>query len=182
MLDPAAAKRTPTVIGAALLASLSLILATGATSVARAAELEPPTGRVVLRITGTIEARNDGDAAAFDLAQLEALPQTTLRTETPWTDGVIEFRGPLARAVLAAVGARGERVRAAAINDYVVDIPMADFESLDVIFALRMNGKPMRVRDRGPIWVIYPWSDRAELNTDVYHGRAIWQLRSLVVE
>ena len=73
-------------------------------------------------------------------------------------------------------------MRASAINDYTVEIPVADFESYPVIFAVRMDGKPMRVRDRGPIWVIYPWSDRAELNTDVYHGRAIWQLRSLVVE
>ncbi len=178
-MHPAATRRSPTVLFAALIATA---LGLGVAEKSRAAELEPPTGRVVLRLTGAIEVRNEGDAAAFDLAQLEALPQATLRTETPWTDGLVEFRGPLARTVLAAVGARGERVRASAINDYTVEIPVADFESYPVIFAVRMDGKPMRVRDRGPIWVIYPWSDRAELNTDVYHGRAIWQLRSLVVE
>ncbi len=180
MLDPAAIRLVPTTTLLATL--LSLGIAAGSTGEARAAELEPPTGRVVLRITGAIEARNDGDAAAFDLAQLEALAQTTVRTETPWTDGMVEFRGPLARTVLAAAGARGERVRATAINDYTVAIPVTDLESYSVIFALSMDGKRMRVRDRGPIWVIYPWSDHAELNTDVYHGRAIWQLRSLVVE
>ena len=131
---------------------------------AASADLAAPTGRVVLRISGAIAVRNDGETAAFDMAQLEALPQRTLATATPWTDGVVEFRGPLARAVLEAVGAAGERVRATAINDYSVEIPVADFGSYDVILAVRRDGRPMRVRDRGPIWVIYPWSDHADLS------------------
>ncbi len=179
MLEPVATLRFRPFLFAALLGAC---LTAGSATTARAAELEPPTGRVVLRLSGAIGIRNDGDAAAFDRAQLEAFPQTTVRTETPWTDGMVEFRGPLARDVLAAIGASGERVRATAINDYAVHIPLADFEAYDVILALRRDGEPMRVRDRGPIWVIYPWSDHGELNTDIYHGRSIWQLRSLVVE
>lgn len=146
------------------------------------ADLPAPSERVILRIYGAIERHNGGDIAAFDRAQLEALPQTTVRTTTPWTEGVIAFRGPLARDVLETVGAHGTVVTATAINDYQVKIPFADFQSHDVIMALTRDGRRMRIRDRGPIWIIYPWSDHPELRDGLHHGRSIWQLESLTVE
>ena len=148
----------------------------------RAADLERPAGRVLLRVTGAIEKRNDGDAAVFDRAMLEALPQTTVRTTTPWTEGVTEFRGPLGRVLLERVGTTGSQLNATAINVYTVSIPVADFREHDVIIALTRDGKPMRVRDRGPLWVIYPWSDEPQLRTEVHHGRSIWQLKAIAVE
>jgi hypothetical protein len=157
-------------------------LGPGAARSAHAEGLDAPAGRIILRVEGAIGVRNDGDSAAFDRAQLEAFPQVTVRTETPWTDGVVEFRGPLARAVLHAAGASGTSVQATAINDYTVEIPITDFESHDVILAIARDGEAMRVRDRGPIWVIYPWGEHEELRTEVYHGRSIWQLSTLVVE
>jgi hypothetical protein len=112
---------------------------------------------------------------------LESLPQETVATVTPWTDGQTTFTGPLARAVLNLVGAAGTRVEAVALNDYGVVIPTGDFEDYRVILAMLMNGKPMGVRDKGPLWVIYPWSEHPELQTDVVHGRSIWQLKAMNV-
>ena len=40
----------------------------------------------------------------------------------------------------------------------------------------------MGVRDRGPMWIIYPWSEHPEISDEIHHGRSIWQLESLVVE
>ena len=173
---------TPTPVVRSMIRALALAWLALSPAAAFASALAAPGERVVLRITGNLERTNDGDAAAFDLAQLGALPQTTVKTVTPWTEGVTEFRGPLAREVLGHVKARGIRVRATAINDYVIEIPIADFDSYDVILAIARDGKPMGIRDRGPIWVIYPWSEHPELQNEVYHGRSIWQLESLVVE
>lgn len=147
-----------------------------------AADLAPPSGRVLLRISGEIEHRNAGNEAALDRQQLEALPQVTVRTVTPWTDGIIEFQGPLARDVLALAGAHGTTLQARAVNDYQVAIPVSDLMSYDVVLAMRRDGKLMSLRDRGPLWVIYPWSEHKELRNEQYHGRAIWQLEELVIE
>jgi hypothetical protein len=65
-----------------------------------------------------------GRQVHFDRSRLRALPQHTVNTDTPWTDGVIAFSGPLARDVLAAAGMRGSAVVAVAINDYSVRIPI----------------------------------------------------------
>ena len=79
------------------------------------------------------------------------------------------------------VGARGDRILAVAYNDYSVEIPMSDFMSIDTVFATRLNGETMDVRNRGPIWIIFPWSEYSELRNELYYSRSIWQLQSLTV-
>jgi hypothetical protein len=63
---------------------------------------------------------------------------------------------------MEAVGAAGTEVGAFALNEYQQTIPISDFASYDVLLAFRMNGRPMRLRDKGPIWIVYPWSDHPD--------------------
>ena len=144
--------------------------------------LPQPAGEVILTVAGDIENRNSPQGAVFDRAMLEALGLERLRTSSPWTDGVPEFEGVPARAVMQAVGARGERVVASALNDYQVDIPLQDFVDYPVLFALRMDGQELTVRDRGPIWIVYPRDDYPELRNERVNARWVWQLSGLTVE
>jgi hypothetical protein len=146
-----------------------------------AGALDAPQGRIILELRGKISNTNGEGVALFDRRMLERLPQETVITVTPWTDGQTTFSGPLARDLLKLVGAAGKQVEAVALNDYGVVIPTSDFEDYRVILALLINGKPMRIRDKGPLWVIYPWSEHPELQTDVVHGRSIWQLKAMNV-
>ena len=93
-----------------------------------AGELPEPRGRVILTVSGNVSVTNSAGGAAFDRAMLEAMPQVTIRTATPWIEGEAEFRGPLVRDVLARACAQGEQLVAHAINDYIVNIPRADVE------------------------------------------------------
>lgn len=148
---------------------------------AGAGELPPASGKPILQISGAIQHMNSDQAAHLDAEQLLALEQVKLSVSTPWTDGEVRFAGPRLRDVLRLVGASGRTLKAVALNDYAVDIPMSDAENYPVILALRMNGKRLRVRDKGPLWVIYPWGDFAELRTQTVYARSIWQLRELKV-
>jgi hypothetical protein len=67
------------------------------------------------------------------------------------------------------------------MNDYKSIIPFEDFDSYDVLLATRMNGTPLRIRDKGPIWVIYPWSQYPELDDEVTRRKSVWQLNHLDV-
>ena len=165
--------------GIVMVCAVAIVLAT---SPVNAGSLNPPQGRVILEVRGNISNTNGQGVALFDRQMLESLPQETVTTVTPWTDGQTAFTGPLARAVLNLVGAAGTRVEAVALNDYGVVIPTDDFEDYRVILAMQMNGKPMGVRDKGPLWVIYPWSEHPELQTTVVHGRSIWQLKAMNVK
>ncbi len=144
--------------------------------------LEPPQGRVIFTVSGRISQTNGKGVAEFDRAMLLALPAATIETMTPWTDGVTKFEGPLARDLLKRVGAKGSRVKALAINDYSVAIPVSDFETYPVILAMKMNGEVLRTRSKGPLWVIYPWSEKLELRSEVIYERSIWQVKEIVVE
>ena len=152
-------------------------------SATRAAEALPrPEGKVILRVEGAITHANAGDAAEFDRAMLESLGLTTLRTTTAWTEGVVTFEGVRTRDLLAAVGARGDTVRAEALNGYGVDIPMSDFSRYDVLLALKMNGTYMRVRDKGPIWIVYPRDETPKVEAVRTNEKWVWQLYKLHVK
>ncbi len=166
----------------AALSALWLSAAPLATRPAGAQDLGLPEGRVILTISGRIDHTNGKGTAEFDRAMLEAMPATTIETMTPWTDAVARFEGPLARDLMKRVGARGSRVRATAINDYAVDIPMEDFERYPVILAMKMNGEILHTRTKGPLWVIYPWNDQAELRNETGYSRSIWQVNQLVIK
>ena len=150
----------------------------------RAAEtLAAPTGKVVLTVGANVTKPNAGKVATFDMAMLEALPQVTMVTHTPW-DGsvVVTFKGPLIRDILAAAGASGEKATVTALNDYKVLIPAVDFTKDGVILATRRNGQPMAVRNKGPLWVIYPLSDKPSLDTYETHTKMAWQVKAIDLE
>ena len=141
--------------------------------------IDAPTGPVLLTLSGAISVTNEGDSLQLDQAALDALPRTTIQTTTPWTDGLVEFDGVALKDLLALAGAKGKTITATAINDYAVDIPASDADNPHVIVAIRMNGALMPVREKGPLWVVYPLTDEPALETEETKSKMIWQLNRL---
>lgn len=126
-----------------------------------------------------VTAPNDPEVRLTE-ADLLAMPQVTIRTRTEFTDGVVEFVGPLARDVVEKVGdGEATTLHAVAINDYTVDIPLEEVFEYDVILAMKADGRRLSRRGKGPIWIIYPLDDHAELSDPIYNQRLIWQLSEL---
>lgn len=143
--------------------------------------LTQPTGRVILTISGNITKTNNGDNADFDLDMLHALGTQSMSVTTSWTDGTQEFRGVLMRDLMAAIGAKGKTVEAIALNDYTFTIDIEDFWQYPVIVATELNGKILKIRDKGPLWIIYPLDTfTKEQKINIEH-RMVWQLRQLIV-
>lgn len=161
---------------AALRTAACLLLAPTA---ARA--LDKPAGTVLLTLRGRIRMPNAGAEAHFDLPMLQALPQRSFLTRTPWYPQPRRFSGPLLRDVLARAGAQGTLLRLQALNDYRVDMPLDDAQRHDVIIAHQLDDKPMMVRERGPLLVMYPFDAQRELRSAVYYNRSAWQLHTIDV-
>ena len=157
-------------------------VALGLLALGQAHALDTPTGPVVLTLSGQLRSPNAGKDAHFDMAMLERLPQTSFSTRTPWYAQARQFTGPLLRDVLRAAGAHGTVLRARALNDYRVDIPFQDSQRFDMIVARLLDGAPMPVRDRGPLFVIYPFDAHGELRNAIYYSRSAWQLRAIEVQ
>lgn len=141
--------------------------------------LEAPKGRAILTISGKIGEKNKGELAQFDMAMIEKLPQHSFTTRTPWYDKPVKFTGPLLSDVLAAVKASGTTLSAVAINDYKINIPLEDVSKHGVLMARLIDDQPIPVRSKGPLFVVYPFDNAAELRTSVYYERSIWQLKAL---
>lgn len=108
-------------------------------------------------------------------------PLKTVTTQTPWHERS-RFEGILGADLVERLGLQGDFVLATAINDYQVRIPLSDLVERGLLFATRLNGQPLTVRTKGPIFVIYPFDEQPELQTQLYYGRSIWQLKELKVE
>lgn len=143
--------------------------------------LEPVEGAVMLTVSGAIAQRNEGDVAQFDFAMLESLGGLEVETSTIWTEGVQTFEGVELIDLLAAVGAEGGTLRAIALNDYAIDIPVADAVRGGPVVAYLRNGAPMGLRDKGPLWIVYPYDSSPDYQTEQIYARSIWQLDRIEV-
>lgn len=144
--------------------------------------LPSPHGTPILTVTGAIANTNAGGGAELDAAMLASLPRRTITTATPWYDQPRTFEGPLLRDLLTAVGASGKTLRVEALNDYAADVPFADALAYSVVIADRIDGKPIPVRERGPLFIIYPFDQVPALKTEQYYQRSVWQVKSIEVQ
>ncbi|MCC1493854.1 molybdopterin-dependent oxidoreductase [Cognatishimia sp. F0-27] len=148
---------------------------------AQAEEIAAPTGAPILTVTGDIDTTNVDDTLVLDVDRFAALGTVTVETSTIWTDGVNSFEGVPLATLVDLVGADSGRLLASAINDYTVEIPVSDAVEGGPILAYRFNGEEMSVRDKGPLWIIYPYDQSADYRTEVTYSRSIWQLDRIEV-
>lgn len=160
---------------------LAFALAAGLALPALAADLDQPTGNVILTVSGPLTTINVDGTAQFDLKMLEALDSTTFETTTIWTEGEHSFTGVSLDLLVDRLGLEGETLRATAINDYAIDIPLSDAVEGGPIVAYRMDGDTMSVRDKGPLWIVYPYDANPDYRTEVVYSRSIWQLDRIEV-
>ena len=130
-------------------------------------------------MSGLISTRNVGEKAVFDVAMLEALGGAKTITSTAWTDGQPTFEGVLLSKLMERVGASGATAVAIALNDYKVEIPVADFRQFPVILAYKMDGEFLKIRDKGPLWIIYPQDDFPALKTKQTQAKWVWQVKEI---
>ncbi|MCH4543671.1 oxidoreductase [Ochrobactrum sp. POC9] len=149
---------------------------------AAAEPLAKPTGKPILVISGNISNTNVGDTAQFDRDMLEAIGLETVETANPWYDGRVRFEGVSMDKLMTLVGATGTKVTAVALNDYVSTLPMEDLKKFNVILAMKRDGNYMAVRDKGPLFIIYPYDSDPQLQSQTYYTRSAWQVAKLIVE
>lgn len=143
--------------------------------------LPAPKGPVLLTISGKIEQTNAPGMAQFDQEMLEAFKQASLVTRSALSNTPQRYEGVPLRAVLDRVGAKGKVMKASALNAYEADIPFADLQ-YEPILAMRIDGQLLTMRDKGPVWVVYPRDAYSALQDVRYDARWVWQLKRLHID
>ncbi|WP_133012600.1 hypothetical protein [Marinomonas flavescens] len=158
-----------------------LLLVIGILYITPVLALSPPTGRVLLTLTGSITETNAGHTAKLDRKMLNALPRYSITTKNPWVHQAHKYSGFSAVDLLKLTGGKGDLLRITALNKYVIEIPITDFTKRGAIFAMRKDSHPMSVRELGPILVMYPFDDDPKLKNETYYWRSIWQISTIEV-
>ncbi|AVG15509.1 oxidoreductase [Chromobacterium vaccinii] len=158
-----------------LLAVLSLSLLSGWTW----AESNP----IILTVSGKIGVFTNKDKMVYEFRakDFQTLKQRAIVTKTSWTPAST-FSGPLIRDILAKVGAAGSKVKFQALNDYAYPIDRREFDKYNVILARSMNSKLLEVKERGPLWVMYPIADMpSTAKGPQLDAKLVWQVDRIVV-
>ncbi|MCG7392981.1 molybdopterin-dependent oxidoreductase [Microvirga sp. ACRRW] len=165
-----------------VLAAFIAFIGLSGSGTAEAETLPAPKQRPILTVSGNISVTNQGNTAVFDRAMLEAVGTVSFETETPWYSERVKFEGVPLSKLMQHLGAKGEHIVVTALNDYSSDIPFTDITKYNVILATKQNGQYMSVRDKGPLFVVYPFDSDPELKHQTYYGRSVWQVSKITVK
>jgi hypothetical protein len=150
------------------------------------AKISKPSGPVILSVKGDIGQSNTDkggmNCVQFDRAMLERLPQSSLETNTPWTEGLQRFEGIRLVELLRLLEAGGKEITISALNDYSVTMNLQRYAPFGPLLAMRHDGEPMRIADKGPIWLVFPQDDFPELDQAQVHDLWVWQIQEILVE
>ncbi|MFG0832048.1 molybdopterin-binding oxidoreductase [Aeromonas bivalvium] len=152
--------------------------ACGLLLMASQAQAREQADEVLLTVSGAGCCGGAG-VAHYTAAALAALPQSELVTATPWTQGKHSYRGVLFKTLIDSLGLRSGQFKVSAINDYWTLLPGADLDAYPVLLATEQDGKALTLRNKGPVWVVYPLSDHPELDREQYHSQMVWQVNRI---
>ena len=149
---------------------------------AYAGSYEETKERTIITITGKISPDIPNGAAKIGYDTLEKIGVKELTTRTFYSKKQYNFSGVLMRDLMAYVGATGKTLEITALDDYRINVPIADYEKYDVLLVFKLDGKNLSIRERGPARIIYPVEQHSELNDKKYASRYIWQIKGMKVK
>ncbi|MEM7672114.1 MAG: hypothetical protein AAF212_02120 [Verrucomicrobiota bacterium] len=144
--------------------------------------ISAPNGKPILHVTGKIQVSTDGESAIFDYDLLKQFPQHSLRVKSPWFDTEHTQSGPLLKDVLEFLGVRGGSMYVQALNGYAASVPVADAQNLKVLLSIDRDGKPLRVREKGPVFITYPFTEMPELHDEMVYAKSVWMVKSIEIQ
>lgn len=176
------AKRFLSLAFAGAFCAITMGLAAQGVQAASTSAAAASQGEVLLTVS--VEG-GEGAARQLTLDDMKALGAEHFETTTIWTSGMQSFTGvPLADLLAQfdlSSDTPGASVKARAVNDYTVDIPLSDAVSGGAIIAYLRNGKTMSLRGKGPLWLVYPYDSNPDYRTEAVYSRSIWQLNQLIL-
>ncbi|WP_170388914.1 oxidoreductase [Ruegeria sp. HKCCA6837] len=122
-----------------------------------------------------------GEQIELSLEDLDSLEQVSFSTSTIWTEGVRQFSGVPVSGLLGYLNAEGSLLKLFALNDYSIEMPVAELEAEVPIIATRIDGATISVREKGPYWIMFPFDDSPDYQTESTFARSIWQLQRIVL-
>ena len=122
-----------------------------------------------------------GQQVTLDEAALSALPQTEFTTTTPGPRAPTTIAGRPWR-VLAAQGILDARkIAVSALNGYQQVVDLALFDGVPLTLVRQEDGKPLTRRNKGPLWLLIPFTTYPKLDVPAIHNCMVWQVTRIEI-
>lgn len=119
---------------------------------------------------------------SYGSERLKSLGTKVIETSTPWTSGLQVFNGVPATVLLDEVAPNSEIITAAALNDYIIEVPVEILRRTGAIVAFELNGESMLPITKGPFWIIFDFDDLPlEQHTEI-RRYSVWHLSELQID
>lgn len=110
------------------------------------------------------------------------LPLDSFTTHLPWLDGPHTFSGVKVTDLLDYLGVSDVgSVSFVALNDYASSTQIKDILDYEPIIAYHLNGKKMKVRNKGPFWLVFNLDKYPEINNQIYYTQMVWQIDEVLI-
>lgn len=117
---------------------------------------------------------------ALKLEDIQSLPKTSYTTELPWSKGESEFTGvKLSTLLIHVYGDIPAQIDISGLNNYHALVTRPDIVKYQPILAYQKDQHYLKIRDKGPYWVVYPLNLYPELNRSAYHAQMVWQVNEI---
>lgn len=137
---------------------------------------------VLLQVDVQLTADTKATTAEFSLADLQAMPVISFETATIWTEGVQKFTGVSLAELNRQLGITEGILELQAVNDYVVEFPVSGAVDGGPIIAFKRNDALMSRREKGPLWIVFPYDSTPDYQTEEIFSKSVWQLVRIIVK
>ena len=117
-----------------------------------------------------LEVIADNQKRTLTMAQLESMRAVEYRVAHPHIKRTATFQGVLVEDLAVALGIEGRDLRFEALDDYGAVIKAEDYEDYPILLAYRGDGKPLTIKDKGPLTIIFPIHAHADRFPGVKYG------------
>jgi hypothetical protein len=138
----------------------------------------------MLSVEGRIANTNDPTHSIYRISESDLLnfPVHSITTSTTWTPRAT-FTGPLLSDVLKRAGAQTDLVELHTLDDYSYTVHVSEAGRYGAILAYSMNGVRLKIRDFGPLFLVYPRdSYPAQLTGAAADAKFVWQIDALILK
>lgn len=143
-----------------------------------------PSGEVVLTLDGNISQTNQENTLALDMETLESIGLIEYKVDDPFLKRNILYTGVLLTKLLEVAGAdkNATTMKLWALDDYSVDMKIADAYKWPVIIATKADGAYIPLDQNGPLISVFPFNDFPEIDHLTYDNQWLWALAKITVK
>lgn len=145
--------------------------------------IPPPTGGVILVITGHQGVTNVGQELQLDMQTIERMGLVRYSVFDPYLRKDTVYTGVLLSTLadILNIDPAGA-FYLSAIDDYHSTITIEQIQRWPILMATRQNGKYMDLGHGGPLRIIFPYDNYPELDHFLLHDLWIWNINTIEIE